>query len=238
MPGHWTINQINKLISTTCGKSLIGMYAIKDFELIPPAGASRIHSQDPFIAEYDEWLPHNVRKKILKYRNTLPWYQGRVSGQISLQRRAAENYKITDESPDVFRALPGTATHFLQLPNDRYLEPTLMIRYTKGGHFALHNDEFKVTMSDGQVTHRQATLIVYLNDDYQGGQTAFLNQKLTIEPRPGKALLYNYGKNYKQKLSYASYHTGLPVLEGTKYILLFFVRNAEFPDDIRERMRY
>lgn len=51
------------------------------------------------------------------------------------------------------------------------------------------------------------TFMIYLNEDYEGGQTAF--NDVVIEPKTGTALCFIH----EQK------HEGCPVPEGTKYVL-------------------
>ena len=51
------------------------------------------------------------------------------------------------------------------------------------------------------------TFMVYLNDDFEGGETSF--DACTIKPKQGAALCFIH----EQK------HESLPILEGTKYVL-------------------
>ena len=53
------------------------------------------------------------------------------------------------------------------------------------------------------------TFIVYLNDGFQGGDTAFLDDDVVAHPKPGRALLFQH-----QIL-----HEGCQVLAGVKYVL-------------------
>lgn len=65
---------------------------------------------------------------------------------------------------------------------------------------------------DGRYTRNEQeqsriTFLVYLNDDYQGGETAF--DDVTITPKTGTALCFIHEIK----------HEGKPLLEGTKYVL-------------------
>ena len=53
----------------------------------------------------------------------------------------------------------------------------------------------------------QFTLMVYLNDDLQGGETTFT--RLSIKPETGTALLFFHQIE----------HAGAPVTTGVKYVL-------------------
>ncbi len=53
------------------------------------------------------------------------------------------------------------------------------------------------------------TLLVYLNDNYRGGETKFRQDKLEVHPQRGSALLFEHHL----------WHQGAELIEGTKYIL-------------------
>ena len=79
-------------------------------------------------------------------------------------------------------------------------------RYDEGQYFGLHGDQSYL----GDNGERSLlTLIVYLNDDYIGGETDFPELGERILPEPGKALLFQH----------MVLHEGCTVLRGTKYVL-------------------
>ena len=51
------------------------------------------------------------------------------------------------------------------------------------------------------------TFMIYLNDDYEGGQTTF--NHVTIEPKQGTALIFQHDLE----------HEGKAVTQGIKYVL-------------------
>jgi prolyl 4-hydroxylase len=107
------------------------------------------------------------------------------------------------------------------------VEPLPLIKYAPGDYFDWHSD-----LTGGFATQRTATMIMYLNDDFEGGRTCFHNPAIQIQPRRGSALVYNYLP--EQPLL----HCGEPVIEGTKYILNAFVRNGEFSLADRQSVSY
>lgn len=77
-------------------------------------------------------------------------------------------------------------------------------RYAVGQRFAPHYDGAFVR---DEAERSQLTFIVYLNDDFTGGETAMLDFDEVIAPRPGRALLFQH------KLL----HEGCAVTSGVKY---------------------
>jgi len=81
-------------------------------------------------------------------------------------------------------------------------------RYVPGEHFGPHGDQ---SYPGGPGERSLLTLMVYLNDDFEGGRTAFLEPEpeQVIEPRRGRALLFQH----------MVVHEGRAVTAGTKYVL-------------------
>jgi len=82
--------------------------------------------------------------------------------------------------------------------------------YKPGQHFNLHTDTgLYYNRKDNQAS--KFTLLIYLNDNYEGGETAFFNDDFEnlfdVKPKMGKALLFNIDM----------WHKGNEVLSGEKY---------------------
>ena len=67
-----------------------------------------------------------------------------------------------------------------------------LYRYRPGQHFDWHAD-MPYQRQDGQ--RSLLTLLVYLNDDYEGGETRF--ESRTVNPRAGSALVFEHGLVHK-----------------------------------------
>ncbi len=79
-------------------------------------------------------------------------------------------------------------------------------RYKDGQQFKPHIDgAFK--RDENEVS--MITLLIYLNEDFEGGETMFVLEFESIKPKTGMVLLFEH------KLL----HSGRPVLSGVKYVL-------------------
>ena len=93
-------------------------------------------------------------------------------------------------------------------------ESIQIVRYGPGGHYKPHYDADE-TPNNNQ---RLSTLIVYLTDNFIGGETHFPNIDFTMKPRKGDALLF-YNVDPKNRCLFEnSLHAGKPVISGAKYI--------------------
>lgn len=84
-----------------------------------------------------------------------------------------------------------------------------VLRYDIGEKFDEHIDSIYGHPIFGG---RQASMLIYLNDDYEGGETRFLRQGIQLKPPAGSVCLF--------PPFYTHPHSGQPVLSGTKYIVV------------------
>jgi predicted 2-oxoglutarate/Fe(II)-dependent dioxygenase YbiX len=91
-----------------------------------------------------------------------------------------------------------------------YHESYNMLRYQGGQEYKAHADG---TTKDG----RSVSAIIYLNNDYEGGEVEFVNYGIKIKPEPGMLLLF--------PSNYAYRHIAHPVKSGTKYALVTWIRD-------------
>lgn len=85
--------------------------------------------------------------------------------------------------------------------------------YEAGDAFPLHTDGAFARAGE----RSQLTLLVYLNADFEGGETVLLPDGPTVSPTEGGALLFPHGWP----------HEGRPVLRGRKVVLRTDVMFAE-----------
>jgi len=78
-------------------------------------------------------------------------------------------------------------------------------KYTPGQKFNMHKDGRQNVKGNTTLL----TLLVYLNEGYQGGSTKFRQGEVDVEPAVGKALIFDHDL----------WHQGVEVQVGTKYVL-------------------
>ncbi len=106
------------------------------------------------------------------------------------------------------------------------IENLHLLRYNSGEEYKQHTDFFNnpnITLTDND---RIATAILYLNEDFTGGETLFPELGLKIIPEKGSLLFFDY--NYTYNTNKKTMHAGLPILEGTKYIATAWVRMKDY----------
>jgi prolyl 4-hydroxylase len=111
-------------------------------------------------------------------------------------------------------------------------EPLQILHYGLGGEYLPHHDYFDPKDS-GSAAHlavggqRVATMVIYLNDVPQGGGTAFPDIEMTVRPKKGSAVYFEYC-NARGDLDVRLLHAGLPVAKGDKWIATKWIRQRRY----------
>lgn len=108
-------------------------------------------------------------------------------------------------------------------------EITKILHYEPGQHFSLHAD-FLDTRTPSLAREvekrgqRVATFLVYLNDDFEGGETDFPRVGYRYKGARGDALLF-HNVDASGAPDYKTLHAGLPPTRGVKWLLSQWIRN-------------
>lgn len=103
-----------------------------------------------------------------------------------------------------------------------------VLHYKSGGEYRPHFDYFPPS-SPGNQGHlanggqRVSTMILYLNDVPEGGETIFPQISLSVAPKKGAAVYFEYC-NSQGQVDPLTLHGGAPVLQGEKWIATKWVR--------------
>ena len=117
-----------------------------------------------------------------------------------------------------------------------------VLRYENGQHYDSHYDSFDEASYGKQFSQRIATVLVYLSDVEEGGETSFLfegvngtkriqtvdykkcDTGIKYKPRAGDALLF-WSIHPDMTTDKHSLHGGCPVIKGTKWTATKWIRN-------------
>lgn len=122
-------------------------------------------------------------------------------------------------SSELFGALDKTMKHYTtQLypfaeKNIKSREHTMhLLKYENSGHLPAHQDQ--------GVSSRVLSVLVYLNDDYEGGDIEFRHSGLRFKPEAGSVLFFPSNFLYV--------HEVYPVTKGPRYALPNWYHNIPF----------
>lgn len=97
-----------------------------------------------------------------------------------------------------------------------------ILRYSPGDEYRAHIDAMP-----GAVNQREATALIYLNDDYSGGETRFTGLGLTVKGRAGDCLVF-VNADEAGRPDTRLRHAGLQVQTGVKWLASRWIRQRPF----------
>ncbi|MCA0970503.1 2OG-Fe(II) oxygenase [Halobacillus litoralis] len=102
-----------------------------------------------------------------------------------------------------------------------------ILNYKVGQEYKAHYDFFKPKNNGTTPNPRISTLVVYLNDVEEGGQTYFPHMNLSITPQKGMAVYFEYFYS-DSAINERTLHGGSPVTEGEKWAATMWVRRKQY----------
>jgi prolyl 4-hydroxylase len=107
-----------------------------------------------------------------------------------------------------------------------------VMRYGVGGEYKPHFDYFPPEQK-GSAFHmarggqRVATMLMYLQPPLKGGETTFPDVGISIIPKQGSAVFFEY-MDESGNLDSMTLHAGAPVIQGEKWIATRWIRERAF----------
>jgi prolyl 4-hydroxylase len=156
-----------------------------------------------------------------------------VSGKdVASAARTSEGMFFRLEETPLVARLDRRVSQLMGMPV-AHGEGLQVLRYESGGAQSAPHFDFLMPNNGSNLAslersgQRTATLIVYLNDVEEGGQTIFPESGLAVTPRKGCALYFEYCNSGGQ-LDPASLHAAAPVQKGEKWIVTKWMRQRPF----------
>ena len=98
--------------------------------------------------------------------------------------------------------------------NFPFAEPCTVLRYQERQFYKRHIDNIllgsRFQELDQGIPTRDISIVGYLNDDFEGGETYFDRQDLKVKPEAGAVLVF--------PAYFTHPHESLPILKGQKYV--------------------
>jgi|TARA_B110000240_G_C13484587_1_gene446827 predicted 2-oxoglutarate/Fe(II)-dependent dioxygenase YbiX len=127
------------------------------------------------------------------------------------QFRTSKTYQVMYENDDeVIKSVRKKCGQVTTFP-DNYSEFQIT-HYKTGGFYGPHHDRV-----EDRHSKRVCTVIIALNDDYEGGETNFIYLYNSFKMNKGDALLF-YTTDQNDKMTDFAMHEGTEVTSGEKWI--------------------
>ncbi len=217
------------------GETLPPEALIEEFNREMP-GAVVVHNAvPPGVLVVHNFLTPEQCRRIVGECGALTGQAGRVlesEADGGVASRKVDSRKVEDLSTDRLTvdidALGRTAyslyvaRHFAR-PIEWFEKPKIL-RYREGGEYYAHADAYNWQAEEKRwrrVTNRDFSLLIYLNEDFEGGELEFKYLNCKIAPKQG--LLVAFPSDWR----YA--HAALPVTRGVKHTIVSFAAAKDSP---------
>lgn len=162
----------------------------------------------PYIIQYDDVLKTEIIDQYLEKLQS--HFEGKV---LDLPKNGVRNndawslslHREDSEISEIDTTL-GKLSYFMMT---KYINDCPLIRkYTAFSeklatnmiYRSYGNDDYYDWHTDFKPSHRfLISVILYLNEDFEGGETLFLNDKLKVKPKKGSALIFPCGPYFLHK---------------------------------------
>lgn len=191
----------------------------------------RIILEFPRISVFDDVIPLEVCDAMIAK------YAGAMNPNAGIESRQQTYGQITEKVEQ--RSIswdtdPADRQYFKSLLADTvgipesHVEAGDIYFYETGQYFGLHHDfpyDTKVVPYYSKGGDRKATAIFWFNDDYEGGRCVWPELGVTVEPKKGGVMYFEY--DYPDEaVNMSTIHESLPVTVGKKWIAAFFMSNG------------
>ena len=153
-----------------------------------------------------------------------------LENQLHIHRTSDGMYFSRSETP-LIESIESRINLLTHYPID-HGEGIQVLNYKKGAEYRPHFDYFDENTLGGQKHmiqggQRVATLVMYLNNVEQGGETIFPEIGLKVFPKKGSILFFS-NLNNQGEVEPLTLHGGAPVIKGEKWIATKWLRQHKY----------
>lgn len=139
--------------------------------------------------------------------------------------RTSSSTFLPETESDIVARVEKRISQIMNVPVE-HGEGLHILNYKVGQEYKAHFDYFTST-SKSSTNPRISTLVMYLNDVEQGGETYFPHLNLSITPQKGMAVYFEYFYQ-DPALNELTLHGGAPVVKGDKWAATQWVRRKRY----------
>ena len=198
-----------------------------------------MYSADPILYVVNNFLSNDECEAFIEAANGKLKPSTVISPDKHIQHesRTSENCWIEHDANEIVHEVSKRFSILVQMPI-RNAEQYQLVYYKQGTEYKPHFDSFDYASEDGKKNwepggQRMITVIAYLNDVEEGGETGFPELSINVPPKKGDALVFHNtlleDAAAYPKINPRSLHAGMPVIKGEKWMVnLWFRENLRY----------
>ena len=198
-----------------------------------------MYSADPILYVVNNFLSNDECEAFIEAANGKLKPSTVISPDKHIQHesRTSENCWIEHDANEIVHEVSKRFSILVQMPI-RNAEQYQLVYYKRGTEYKPHFDSFDFETEDGKKNwepggQRMITVIAYLNDVEEGGETGFPELGINVPPKKGDALVFHNTLQEDAaaypRINPRSLHGGMPVINGEKWMVnLWFRENLRY----------
>lgn len=196
------------------------------------SGLGYANTNDPYDKPFilKQLLTPEECNKIIDYASDKLVDSEVIGGKYKLVRNSQQTW-IPKNHPLVKSLFEKTSKMF-NIPMDN-AEDLQVVRYLPNQYYNEHHDSCCDDSSQCENFikrggHRKLTILVYLNNNFEQGNTYFKNLDLKVKPPVGDAIVFHPLAKNSNKCHPKALHAGMPVKKGEKWVANIWYRENAF----------
>lgn len=180
--------------------------------------------EEPLIVVLDNVLSDDECDELIRMsKDKLNRSKIGATREVNDQRTSSGMF-FEDSENDLIATIEKRISTIMNIPIE-HGEGLQILQYEPGQEYKAHFDFFSSTSKLAN-NNRISTLVMYLNDVEQGGETYFPKLNLSVTPKKGMAVYFEYFYT-DQNLNELTLHGGAPVIAGEKWVATQWMRKQK-----------
>ncbi|WP_258171065.1 2OG-Fe(II) oxygenase [Paenibacillus sp. R14(2021)] len=181
--------------------------------------------EEPLILILENVLSHAECDALIGLARTRLQRSKIGRSHVESDSRTSSSMFFEESENEWIQAIETRVSELMNIPVS-HAEPLQLLHYMPGEQYQPHFDYF---ISGNAANNRISTLVIYLNDVEEGGETYFPSLRFSVTPKKGSAVYFEYFYN-DPSINELTLHGGNPVVAGEKWVATQWMR--------RQRHRY
>jgi prolyl 4-hydroxylase len=188
--------------------------------------------------EFKNFITDQESRYLIKYAK--PLLEKSMVGNDEITNHRTSSTSWVPRSDPTAKKIIERVSEKTGIPTS-HAENIQVVKYNKNEEYKPHHDAAFYDIEgflDGIFFYggpRVLTVLIYLNDEFEGGETNFPNLKLKTKPEKNKAIMFQPLNKTKLYLHKKAVHAGLPVKKGTKWIANVWFHLFPINDEMVEK---
>ena len=186
-------------------------------------------AKEPFDSIMPQIIPNFVEKAeckaIINAAKERGLRRSTVLSDTSVQKSRTSSNTFLSPDEEAVQPFLDKVELLLGIPR-KYYEDVQVVHYKKGQQYKPHFDAcFKC--DNGADVRRRYTVLMFLNDVPEGGDTSFPELDIRVKPKAGTLVVWK-NMDELERIVKESLHAGTPVCKGEKWACQIWIRDAPY----------